>query len=95
MAKIPRSQRRGTEPDDAVSDLPLRRLLSRMALVAGVVGAAVCAWIASDTGTHQGVWIFAAAVSGATALVAAIDLGVIRHRMHERILRTFRFPHPR
>jgi DNA-binding IclR family transcriptional regulator len=95
MAKIPRSQRHGTEPDDAVSDLPLRRLLSRMALVAGVLGAALCAWAASDTDMHQGVWIFAAAVSAATAVVAAIDLGVIRHRMHERILRTLRFPHQR
>ncbi|WTW98637.1 hypothetical protein OG216_37215 [Streptomycetaceae bacterium NBC_01309] len=78
-----------------MSDLPLRRLLSRMALVAGVVAAAVCAWVAADADSHQGVWIFAAAMSAATAIVAAIDLGVIRHRMHERILRSLRFPHPR
>ncbi|WP_436775013.1 hypothetical protein [Yinghuangia sp. YIM S09857] len=78
-----------------MSDLPLRRLLSRMALVAGVIAAAVCAWIAADADAHRGVWIFAAAVSAATALVAAIDLGVIRRRMHQRGLRSMRFPHPR
>ncbi|MCF2525754.1 hypothetical protein [Yinghuangia soli] len=84
MTRIPRDQRRGTEPDDAVTDLPLRRILSRLALVAGVVAAVGCSWAAAVSEAHQGVWIFAAVMSAATAIVAAVDLGVIRHRMEAR-----------
>lgn len=94
MTKIPRRLRRGTEPDDAVSDLPLRRVLSRWALAAGLVAAVLCSWAAADADRHQGVWIFAAAMSAATALIAAIDLGVIRYRMRKQ-LGPPRVPHPR
>ncbi|NUU21742.1 MAG: hypothetical protein HOV68_09545, partial [Streptomycetaceae bacterium] len=98
MSRIPRSQRHGTEPDDALSDLPLRRILSRIALIAGVAGAALCAWFATLADLHEGVWVFAAAMFAGMALIAAIDLGVIRHRfhqMHERARRQLHFPHPR
>lgn len=84
MPKIPRSQRQGTEPNDAVTDLPLRRALSRWALIAGVIAAALCSWAAATADEHRGVWIFAAAVSAATALVAAVDLAVVRRRMRQR-----------
>lgn len=81
-----------------MTNLPLRRALSRWALVAGVIAAAACSWAAATADEHRGVWIFAAAVSAATALVAAVDLGVIRRRMRQgrgRPGRRARLPHPR
>ncbi len=79
-----------------MTDLPLRRALSRWALVAGVIAAAACGWAAAVAEAHQGVWIFAAAVSAATALVAAVDLGVIRKRMRQGTAgRRVRLPRPR
>ncbi|UGQ13306.1 hypothetical protein LO772_06745 [Yinghuangia sp. ASG 101] len=66
-----------------MTDLPLRRALSRWALIAGLIAAVLCAWGAATAAEHRGVWIFAAAVSAATALVAAVDLTIVRRRMRE------------
>ncbi|MDI2131595.1 hypothetical protein [Yinghuangia seranimata] len=77
-----RVRHHGMEPVDAVTDLPLRRVMSWWALVLSVLGAAGCAWAAAEFSLHQGIWIFAAAALALTALVAAVDLLVIHYRMH-------------
>lgn len=76
-----RTRHHGMEPNDAVSDLPLRRVMSWWALGLSVLGAAGCAWQAAVAEEHQGIWVFAAAALFLTAVVAVLDLLVIRYRM--------------
>ncbi|GII86243.1 hypothetical protein Ssi03_42330 [Sphaerisporangium siamense] len=74
--------RSGTEPKTARSPLGLRAILSGVALpVAMAVGVA---FIVAGTSTGAGIWYAEAAVAFAVALIAAIDLIVIRHRARRR-----------
>ncbi|SDJ57438.1 DUF6343 family protein [Nonomuraea jiangxiensis] len=70
--------RQGTEPVSARSPVRARRILSWIALVLGVVIAVVFVVLAMRTGEE--VWRWEAAIAAAVALVAAIDLAVLRHR---------------
>jgi membrane protein YdbS with pleckstrin-like domain len=76
-----RVRRHGMEPRDAVSDLPLRRVMSWWALVLSLAGVVGCSWAAAAYHEHRGLWVFAAVVLLVTALVAVVDLLVIRYRM--------------
>ncbi|MEV5553428.1 DUF6343 family protein [Nonomuraea wenchangensis] len=70
--------RTGTEPTTARSPLRARRALSMVALVLGVAAAVFFAIRAMSTGEE--VWRWEAAIAAAVAVVAAVDLLVIRHR---------------
>ncbi|MEW9547455.1 DUF6343 family protein [Nonomuraea sp. NPDC050783] len=70
--------RSGTEPLTARSPLRARRVLSLVVLVLGVVAAVFFAIRAMSTGEE--VWRWEAAVAGAVAIIAAVDLLVLRHR---------------
>ncbi|AQZ66313.1 unnamed protein product [[Actinomadura] parvosata subsp. kistnae] len=70
--------RAGTEPVTARSPLRARRALSLAALVLGVVAAVFFAVQAMRTG--QEVWRWEAAIAAAVAVIAAIDLVVLRRR---------------
>ncbi|MEV4562944.1 DUF6343 family protein [Nonomuraea sp. NPDC049419] len=74
--------REGTEPVTARSALGVRRVLSIIALVLGVVAAVFFAVQAMRTGEQ--VWVWEAAIAAAVAVVAAIDLLIIRHRRVSR-----------
>ncbi|RVX47758.1 hypothetical protein EDD27_10707 [Nonomuraea polychroma] len=70
--------REGTEPLSARSPLRARRILSLVALVLGVVAAVVFVIIAMSTGEQ--VWRWEAAIAAVVAVVAAIDLAMLRRR---------------
>ena len=70
--------RAGTEPVTARSPLGARRILSMAALVIAVAAAIFFATRAMSTGAE--VWRWEAAIAAAVAVIAAIDLLVIRHR---------------
>ncbi|MGW0804891.1 DUF6343 family protein [Nonomuraea sp. NPDC002799] len=70
--------RAGTEPVNARSPIRARRILSWTALILGVVAAVFFAVLAMNTGEE--VWGWEAAIAAAVAVVAAIDLLVLRHR---------------
>ncbi|MGN9838442.1 DUF6343 family protein [Nonomuraea sp. H19] len=70
--------REGTEPLSARSPLRARRILSMVALVLGVAAAVFFATRAMSTG--QEVWRWEAAIAAVVAIIAAIDLLVLRHR---------------
>ncbi|MFI6501167.1 DUF6343 family protein [Nonomuraea typhae] len=70
--------REGTEPVNARSPVRLRRVLSVIALVAGVALAAFFAWRAKVTGEE--VWSWEAVIAAAVALVAAGDIMLLRRR---------------
>ena len=70
--------REGTEPLTARSPLRARRVLSLVALVLGVIAAVFFAVQAMSTGEE--VWRWEAAIAAAVAVIAAIDLLVLRHR---------------
>jgi ABC-type transport system involved in cytochrome bd biosynthesis fused ATPase/permease subunit len=75
----------GEEARWARSDLPARRLLARVFAVLFLAGAALFGYLAvgapaADTGFD----IATAAVCAVFAVVAAIDLAVIRRRMSEQ-----------
>ncbi|GAA1628992.1 hypothetical protein GCM10009733_027200 [Nonomuraea maheshkhaliensis] len=74
--------RAGTEPVTARSPLGARRVLSLVALVLGVVAAVVFAVLAMSTGAQ--VWVWEAVIAAAVAVIAAIDLAVLRHRRSRR-----------
>ncbi|NUS58630.1 MAG: hypothetical protein HOV66_27835 [Streptomycetaceae bacterium] len=76
-----RVRHHGMEPNDAVTDLPLRRVLSWWALALSIAGIAWCAFAAATFPTERGLWIFAAIVLVLTSVVAVVDLLVIRYRM--------------
>ncbi|MFC4114926.1 DUF6343 family protein [Nonomuraea zeae] len=70
--------REGTEPVNARSPLRARRILSLIALVLGVVAAVFFAVRAMSTGAE--VWRWEAAIAAAVAVIATVDLLVLRHR---------------
>ncbi|WP_188190541.1 DUF6343 family protein [Nonomuraea sp. SYSU D8015] len=70
--------RAGTEPLTARSPLRARRILSIVALVVGVVAAVFFVTRAMSTGEE--VWRWEAAIAAAVAIIAAVDLVVLRHR---------------
>ncbi|MFG1702800.1 DUF6343 family protein [Nonomuraea sp. M3C6] len=70
--------REGTEPLSARSPVRARRILSLVALVLGVVLAVIFAVLAMNTGEQ--VWRWEAAIAAVVAIIAAIDLLVLRHR---------------
>ncbi|MDR8409652.1 DUF6343 family protein [Nonomuraea sp. 3-1Str] len=71
--------RAGYEPANARSPLGARRGLSRVALVIGIAAAVFFAVRAMRTGEE--VWVWEAAIAAAVAVIAAIDLVVLkRHR---------------
>ncbi|MFG2073738.1 DUF6343 family protein [Nonomuraea maritima] len=74
--------REGTEPLTARSPLRARRVLSWIALVLGVVAAVVFALLAMNTG--QEVWLWEVAIAAAVAVIAALDLLVLRSRGDDR-----------
>ncbi|MFI6988885.1 DUF6343 family protein [Nonomuraea wenchangensis] len=74
--------RTGTEPLTARSPLRARRVLSMVALVLAVAAAVFFAIRAMSTGEE--VWRWEAAIAAAVAVVAAVDLLVIRHRSSGR-----------
>ncbi|MDP4504853.1 DUF6343 family protein [Nonomuraea sp. NBC_00507] len=70
--------REGTEPVSARSPVRARRILSWVALVFGVVAAVFFVTRAMSTGEQ--VWRWEAAIAAAVAVIAAVDLAVLRHR---------------
>ncbi|MEV4223001.1 DUF6343 family protein [Nonomuraea sp. ATR24] len=70
--------REGTEPVTARSPLGARRVLSVVALVLGAAAAVFFVVRAMSTG--EAVWAWEAAIAAAVALIAALDLLVLRHR---------------
>ncbi|MEO3890089.1 DUF6343 family protein [Nonomuraea sp. B5E05] len=70
--------RSGTEPVTARSPLRARRILSWVALVIAVVAGVFFLVRAMSTGEE--VWRWEAAIAAAVAVVAAIDLVVLRRR---------------
>ncbi|MEO3790969.1 DUF6343 family protein [Nonomuraea sp. B10E15] len=70
--------RSGTEPVTARSPLRARRILSWVALVIAVVAGVFFLVRAMSTGEE--VWRWEATIAAAVAVVAAIDLVVLRHR---------------
>ncbi|MEU1384720.1 MULTISPECIES: DUF6343 family protein [unclassified Nonomuraea] len=70
--------RAGTEPVTARSPLRARRVLSWIALVAAV--AAAVFFVTRAMATGQQVWVWEAALAAAVAMVAAVDLAVLRRR---------------
>jgi membrane protein YdbS with pleckstrin-like domain len=70
--------REGTEPLSARSPLGARRILSMVALVLGVVAGVVFVILAMSTGEQ--VWRWEAAIAAVVAVVAAVDLAVLRRR---------------
>ncbi|MFG1942263.1 DUF6343 family protein [Nonomuraea sp. NPDC048826] len=70
--------RAGTEPVTARSPYTLRRILSLAALVLGAAAAVFFATRAASTG--EAVWAWEAAIAAAVAIIAAVDLLVIRSR---------------
>jgi membrane protein YdbS with pleckstrin-like domain len=70
--------REGTEPVSARSPLRARRILSLIALILGVAAAVFFATRAMSTGAE--VWRWEAVIAAAVAVIAAVDLAVLRHR---------------
>ncbi|MEU6778435.1 DUF6343 family protein [Nonomuraea angiospora] len=70
--------RAGTEPLTARSPLRARRILSLVALVLGMAAAVFFAVFAASTGAE--VWRWEAAIAAAVAVVAAVDLALLRRR---------------
>ncbi|WP_354637987.1 DUF6343 family protein [Kitasatospora camelliae] len=80
-----RTDRRGTEPANARSDLELRRLLSLVFLVLFLCGTALFAVLAALAGPgpapNQDTYVVFAAVCTGFAGIAALDLMVIHRRL--------------
>ncbi|MEU8247429.1 DUF6343 family protein [Nonomuraea sp. NPDC048916] len=70
--------REGTEPLTARSPLGARRILSLVALVLGVLATVFFFLRAMSTG--ESVWAWEAVIAAAVAVIAAVDLAVIRRR---------------
>ncbi|NUR92087.1 MAG: hypothetical protein HOY71_49135 [Nonomuraea sp.] len=70
--------REGTEPVTARSPLRARRILSWIALV--VATAAAVFFVVRAKSTGEAVWAWEAAIAALVAVVAAVDLVVLRHR---------------
>ncbi|WP_084961024.1 DUF6343 family protein [Thermoactinospora rubra] len=70
--------RRGTEPVNARSAVRARRVLSLIALPVALLLAVF--FLARAQATGEAVWGWEAAIAGAVALAAAIDLAVLSRR---------------
>ncbi|NRQ38396.1 hypothetical protein HII36_42195 [Nonomuraea sp. NN258] len=70
--------REGTEPVTARSPLGTRRIISLIALVIAVIAAVFCLVQAMNTGEE--VWRWEAAIAALVAIIAALNLLVLRHR---------------
>jgi hypothetical protein len=83
-----RWSRTGSEPTTAMSDLTLRRALSRLFGPLFLAGTVAFSYLAADSGANrlygQTAYIVFAAVCAACALLAAADLILIHRRMRER-----------
>ncbi|HEX2313667.1 MAG TPA: DUF6343 family protein [Thermomonospora sp.] len=80
MARWDRRPPRGTEPLNARSALGVRALLSGLALAAGTAAAVIFGVRAArDRDADAALWT-AAAVCAVIAVIAAVDLWVIRRR---------------
>lgn len=75
-------ERSGTEPVTARSPLRVRALLSGVALPLAVI--ATVFFVVRGARSGAAVWWVEAAIAAAVAVVAAVDLVVIRKRMRER-----------
>ena len=84
-----RHRRTGTEPLTAHSDLPLRRVLSRIFAPLFILGAIAFAFLASRTppgGTapNRDIYVFFAALCAGFAVIALIDLIIVARRIGTR-----------
>jgi len=70
--------REGTEPVTARSPLRARRILSSIALV--LATAAAVFFVVRAMSTGEQVWAWEAAIAAVVAVVAAVDLVVLRRR---------------
>ncbi|MCG5215546.1 DUF6343 family protein [Streptosporangium soli] len=77
-----RNDRTGTEPANARSPLRTRAVLSGVVLPLAVL--AVVYFVLKAVRTGEAVWTAEAVIAGAVALVAAVDLAVIRRRLRGR-----------
>ncbi len=74
--------RAGTEPATARSPVRIRRILSLIALVLAV--AAAVFFVSRAMSTGEELWFWEAAIAAAVAVIAAVDLLVLRHRRSRR-----------
>ncbi|MFI7451866.1 DUF6343 family protein [Nonomuraea sp. NPDC049714] len=74
--------RAGTEPTTARSPVCVRRILSLAALVLATVAAVF--FVSRALSTGEEVWVWEAAIAAAVAVIAAVDLLVLRHRRSRR-----------
>ncbi|MGN9782480.1 DUF6343 family protein [Nonomuraea sp. ZG12] len=74
--------RAGTEPTTARSPVRVRRILSLAALVLATVAAVF--FVSRALSTGEEVWVWEAAIAAAVAVIAAVDLLVLRHRRSRR-----------
>jgi membrane protein YdbS with pleckstrin-like domain len=74
--------RAGTEPTTARSPVRVRRILSLAALVLATVAAVF--FVSRAVSTGEEVWAWEAAIAAAVAVIAAVDLLVLRHRRSRR-----------
>ncbi|WP_439680096.1 DUF6343 family protein [Embleya sp. MST-111070] len=82
----------GSEAAHPRSDLPARRVMSRIALPFFVIACAACAVAAVGdvADSVRTLWLIAAIVCALTAVIAWIDLRVIARRMREERTRSGR-----
>lgn len=74
--------REGTEPATARSPVRVRRILSVTALVLTTVAAVF--FVSRALSTGEEVWVWEAAIAAVVAVIAAVDLLVLRHRRSRR-----------
>jgi hypothetical protein len=74
--------REGTEPATARSPVRIRRILSLIALV--LAAAAAVFFVSRAMSTGEELWVWEAAIAAAVAIIAAVDLLVLRHRRSRR-----------
>ncbi|WP_063836878.1 DUF6343 family protein [Phaeacidiphilus oryzae] len=83
-----RWSRTGTEPVTAMSDLPLRRALSRLFAPLFLAGTVAFSVLAADADAHSGyartAYVAFAALCAAFAVLALADLVLVARRIRER-----------
>ncbi|GAA5047635.1 hypothetical protein HNP84_000333 [Thermocatellispora tengchongensis] len=72
--------RHGTEPRNARSPLRTRAALSGVVLPIALIATVFFVWQAVTSGAP--VWWAEAAIAGVVTVIAAVDLLVLRNRMH-------------
>ena len=75
------SDRRGTEPTNARSPLRTRMVLSAIILPIALAAAVYFGYEAATTGAT--VWAVETGIAALAALIAAIDLAVLAHRIRQ------------